>query len=83
LILKMIELDVEIEAEGMKEEGFHPTRRIDFDGLPKDTWRYENDSHEIYLVVELNESRKVKLIAHYNLLTGEVRRSINGRVNVK
>ena len=82
MILKMLELNVEIETEKMKKEGFHPRSRFDFDGLPSNTWRYEND-HEIYLVVELDEGRRVKLIAYYNLLTGEVSRSINGGLDVK
>ncbi len=77
----MLELDVEIDIKKMEEEGFHPYRKIDFDGLPKDTWRYENNSHGIYLVVELDKDKKVKPIAYYNLLTGEVRRSINWRAD--
>ena len=73
MILKMLELNVEVDAEMLKDEEFIPVREIkEVERFPSNTWIYSNSqSHEIYLVVESDCRNKIKPIRYFNISSGK------------
>ena len=71
MILKMLELNVEIDLDELRSQGFHPVRKMISKKSSDNRWGYDSgENNEIYIVDE-NGDRRGRPLEYYNLDTGE------------